>query len=94
MASGRVVALAMVVAQDRPRLVAACDDQSSGSSRSTRREDRRPPARAYDAYGQAKQELSQDDPDRREAALKRWPVTAIPAVDLIADQAQADYDHR
>ncbi len=92
---GRVVALAMVVVQDRPRLVAACDDQtirifpidSAGKIGDLAQ-------RAHDAYARAKHELSQDDPTRREEALKALAGYGdTRAVGLIAEQAEADNDH-
>ncbi len=92
---GRVVALAMVHVHDRPRLVAACDDNTirvfpvdaAGKIGDLS-------LRVYDAYERAKHELSQDDPTRREEALKALAGYAdTRALDLIAQQAEADADH-
>jgi ParB family transcriptional regulator, chromosome partitioning protein len=92
---GRVVALAMVHVHDRPRLVAACDDNTirvfpvdaAGKIGDTSH-------RVYDAYARARHELSQDDPTRREEALKALAGYAdIVALALVAQQAEADADH-
>ncbi len=92
---GRVVALAMVHVHDRPRLVAACDDNTirvfpvdaAGKIGDSSH-------RVYDAYARAKHELSQDDPTRREEALKALAGYAdTRALDLIAEQAESDADH-
>ncbi len=92
---GRVVALAMVHVHDRPRLVAACDDNTirvfpvdaAGKIGDASH-------RVYDAYARAKQELSQDDPTRREEALKALAGYAdTRALDLIAERVDSDADH-
>lgn len=93
---GRVVALALVLVHDRPRLAAACDDNTvrffavdaAGKIGDATH-------RAYDAHARAKHELSQqDDPARREAALRALAAYGdARSLDLIADQAQADADH-
>ena len=92
---GRVVALAMVQVHERPRLVAACDDQTirifpvdaAGKIGDLSN-------RVHDAYARAKHELSQDDPTRREEALKALAGYAdTRALDLIAEQVEVDADH-
>src|SRR5262249_38014731 len=48
----------------------------------------------YDAYARAKLELAQDDPTRREEALKALAGYGdVRALDLLAQQAEADADH-
>jgi len=92
---GRVVALAMVTVHDRPRLVAACDDNTirifpvdaSGKIGDSSH-------RIYDAYDLAAEELKQDDASRRESALKVLAGHAdARSVEKIAAQAEADPDH-
>jgi ParB family chromosome partitioning protein len=92
---GRVVALAIVQVHDRPRLVAVCDDNSirfftldaAGKIGDSSH-------RVYDAYARAKHELAQDDPTRREEALKALAGYGdVRALDLLAQQAEADADH-
>ncbi|MGP0065863.1 MAG: HEAT repeat domain-containing protein [Isosphaeraceae bacterium] len=92
---GRMVALAMVHVHDRPRLVAACDDNTirvfpvdvAGKIGDSSH-------RVYDAYARAKHELSQDDPTRREEALKALAGYAdTRGIELIAQQAESDADH-
>ncbi len=92
---GRVVALAIVTVHERPRLVAACDDNTlrffpidaAGKIGELS-------LRLYDAYAQAKHELSQDEAPRREAALKRLAGFGdARALDLINEQVGSDTDH-
>jgi ParB family chromosome partitioning protein len=94
-AVGRVVALAMVHVHDRPQFVAACDDNTirvfpvdaAGKIGDSSH-------RVYDAYARAKHELSQDDPTRREEALKALAGYAdARALDLIAERVDSDADH-
>lgn len=91
---GRVVALAIVTVHERPRLVAACDDNtlrffpldSSGKIGELS-------LRVSDAYAQAKHELSQDEAPRREAALKSLASFGdARSIELIAEQV-GDRDH-
>ena len=92
---GRVVALAMVRVHDRPRLVAACDDNTfrffpidaAGKIGELSQ-------RVHDAYTLAANELAEDDPKRREAALKELAdLGDTRAIDLISAQVGADVDH-
>ena len=91
----RVIALAMVTVHDRPRLVAACDDN-------TLRFFHVDPAgkigesshRVYDAYALAGVELAQNDGPRREAALRELAGFGdARAVELIARRVDEDPDH-
>ncbi len=91
----RVVALALVHVHDRPRLAAACEDNTirfftldaAGKIGELSH-------RVYDAYARIKQELSQDDAARREAALKALAEFGdARSVEMIAQQANADADH-
>ena len=91
---GRVVALAMVHIHERPRLVAACDDSTirifpvdaAGKIGETSH-------RVYDAHARARNELSQDDPTRREEALKALAGYAdVQALDIVAQRADSDPD--
>jgi ParB family chromosome partitioning protein len=91
---GRVVTLAIVQVHDRPRLVAACDDNTirfftldaAGKIGDSSH-------RVYDAYARAKHELAQDDPTRREEALKALAGYGdVRAIDLITEQVVADAD--
>jgi ParB family chromosome partitioning protein len=91
---GRVVALAIVTVHERPRLVAGCDDNtlrffpvdSAGKIGELSH-------RVYDAYAQAKHELSQNEAPRREEALKRLAGFGDSrSIELIAEQV-ADPDH-
>ena len=92
---GRVVGLAIVTVHDRPRLVAACDDN-------TLRVFPLDPAgkvgdltvRVHDAHAAARHELRQAEAPRREAALRALAgVGDGRSVELIAEQAGADADH-
>jgi ParB family chromosome partitioning protein len=92
---GKVVALALVDVQSRPRLVAACDDNTfrffpidaAGKLGDLT-------LRVEDAYALAANELAQDDPKRREAALKELAaLDDTRAVELISAQVGADADH-
>ncbi|WP_422929580.1 HEAT repeat domain-containing protein [Singulisphaera sp. PoT] len=91
---GRVVALAIATVHERPRLVAACDDNTlrvfpldaSGKIGECTQ-------RIYDAYARAKHELSQPEAPRREAELKALAGFGdAQAIELIAAQT-ADSDH-
>ncbi|HZW33087.1 MAG TPA: HEAT repeat domain-containing protein, partial [Isosphaeraceae bacterium] len=92
---GRVLALAIVQVQGRPRLVATCDDNTIRFfplDRAGKIGDAS--HRVYDAHARAKHELSQDDPTRREEALKALAGYGdVRALDLIAAQAESDADH-
>ncbi len=92
---GRVVGLAIVTVHERPRLVAACDDNTlrffpidaAGKIGE-------PSIRVYDAYAQAKHELSQNEAPRREAALKALAEFGdARSIELIAEQVGSDADH-
>ena len=92
---GRVVALALVHVHERPRLVAACDDNTlrffpidaAGKIGELSH-------RVHDAYALARHELSQDDPSRREAALEALAGHGdARAVEIIAEQVGTDADH-
>jgi ParB family chromosome partitioning protein len=91
---GRVVAMAIMTVHERPRLVAACDDNTlrffpidaAGKIGDLS-------LRVYDAYAQAKHELSQDEAPRRETALKELAGFGdARSIELIAEQT-ADPDH-
>ncbi len=91
---GRVVAMAIVTVHERPRLVAACDDNTlrffpvdaAGKIGE-------PSLRVHDAYARAKHELAQDEAPRREAALDDLAGFGdARSVELIAEQV-ADPDH-
>jgi ParB family chromosome partitioning protein len=91
---GRVVALALVHVHERPRLVAACDDNSirvfsidaAGKIGECSH-------RVHDAQARARHELSQDDPTRREESLKALAGYAdARALELIAERANSDPD--
>ncbi len=92
---GRVVALAIVTVHERPRLVAACDDNTlrffpidaAGKIGELS-------LRVHDAYAQAKHELSQAEAPRREAALKGLAGFGdARSIELIAEQVGSDPDH-
>ena len=92
---GRVVALALVHVHKRPRLVAACDDDTlrffpldaAGKIGELSH-------RVHDAYALARHELSQDDPSRREAALEALAGHGdARAIEIIAEQVGTDADH-
>ncbi|OWK47383.1 HEAT repeat domain-containing protein [Fimbriiglobus ruber] len=93
---GRVVALAVVTAYNRPRLAVCSDDNT------IRFIDLEPDgrfgeqvARVYGAVDRAKSELGQTDPRRREKVLKevaKWDDAA--SLDLIANQLEKDADHQ
>ena len=92
---GRVVALALVHVHDRPRLVAACDDNTlrffpldaAGKIGELSH-------RVHDAYARARHELAQDDPAAARRRSRPWPATATPAaIELIAEQVGKDADH-
>lgn len=92
---GRILALAVVHVHGRPRLVAACDDNSL---RTLPIEPGGKPGevtlRTYGALDWARHELAQDDHRRREAAyeaLASWDDAA--AVDLLAQKGFDDADH-
>ncbi|WP_435011632.1 HEAT repeat domain-containing protein [Tundrisphaera lichenicola] len=91
---GKVVALALATVHDRPRLVAACDDNtlrvfpvdSAGKIGDLSH-------RIFDAYALAKQELAQDDTARREAALRTLDGFGdARSLELIAEQVGSDAD--
>lgn len=93
---GRVVALAVVTAYNRPRLAVCSDDNV------IRFIDLEPDgrfgeavARVYGAVDRATNELAQSDPRRREKVLKEladWKDAA--SLDLIANQLEKDSDHQ
>lgn len=92
---GRVVALALVTVHDRPRLAAACDDNTirifpldaAGKVGDCSH-------RVEDAYALARHELAQNDTSRREVALKLLAGYGDAlAIALIAEQAGSDADH-
>ncbi len=91
---GRVVTLAIVTVHDRPRLVAACDDNSlrffpidaAGKIGEAS-------LRVLDAFERARHELSQDEAPRREAALKSLAGFGdARSLERIAEQAGSDPD--
>ncbi len=91
---GRVVGLAIVTVHDRPRLVAASDDNTlrflpldaAGKIGE-------PSHRIYDACARARHEFSENEAPRREAALKELAEFGdARSVELIAEQV-ADPDH-
>jgi ParB family chromosome partitioning protein len=91
---GKVVALAIVSVHERPRLVAACEDNTlrffpvdaAGKIGEVSH-------RIYDAYALAGHELSQDEPPRREATLKILADFGdARSVELLAQQV-GDPDH-
>jgi ParB family chromosome partitioning protein len=93
---GKVVALAVVTAYNRPRL-AVCSDDNSIRFINLEPDGRfgEPVARVYGAVDRAKNELSQPDPRRRETALKElaeWKDAA--SLELIAAQLETDADHQ
>ncbi len=93
---GKVVALAVVTAYNRPRL-AVCSDDNSVRFINLEPDGRfgEPVARVYGAVDRAKNELSQPDPRRREKALKElaeWKDAA--SLELIAAQLEKDTDHQ
>ncbi len=92
---GKVVALALATVHDRPRLVAACDDNTlrifpvdaAGKIGDLA-------TRVHDAYAQAKNELGQAEAPRREAALKALAEFGdARSVELIAAQIKGDSDY-
>ena len=93
---GKVVALAVVTAYNRPRL-AVCSDDNTIRFVELDTDGRfgEVIARAYGAADRAKSELSQSDPRRREKVLKEladWKDAA--SLDLIANQLEQDADHQ
>lgn len=93
---GKVVALALARVHDRPRLVAACDDDTLrffAVDAAGKIGDRT--HRVHDAYARAGQELGQvTDAQRREAALRELAGFGdARAVELIAAQVGSDPDH-
>jgi ParB family chromosome partitioning protein len=92
---GRVVALALVRVHDRPRLVAACDDNTlrvfptdaAGKVGELSH-------KVHDAYARARVELGHDEARRRQAALDELAALGdVRAVELISEQVGRDPDH-
>jgi ParB family chromosome partitioning protein len=92
---GKVVALAIVTVHDRPRLAAACDDNTvrffgvdaAGKIGELSQ-------RVHDAYDRAKADLAQDESRLREAALKELAGFGdARSLELISEQVGRDADH-
>jgi ParB family chromosome partitioning protein len=92
---GKVVALAVVPVHGKPQVVAACDDNTLRFFQLDEEgKFDEAAARVHGAGAWAKNELSQDDPKRREAALRAlagWADAA--SIKRIAAQMTADADH-
>lgn len=93
---GKVVSLALVIVHNKTRLAICSEDNTIRFLNLT--DDGRFDAvavRAYGAIDRAKNELSQNDPKRREKSLKElaeWKDAA--SLDLIANQLDKDSDHQ
>ncbi len=92
---GSVMALAVVPVQGKPHVVAACDNNTLGFfALDEEGKFGEAAARVHGADGWAREELKQDDPQRRETALRAlagWADAA--SVQRIAARIGADPDH-